>query len=133
MGTKALILLADGDIDDAEFLQEAITTIAPHIKVAVVKDEKQTANFLSSCADDELPAAVILDYNMGYFNGIDLLEWICRNERLTGIPKFVWGTREEATYVESCRRMGAVTYFVKPADFKGIGQIAQTIVMHCRF
>ncbi len=131
METKSLILLAEDDIDDAELLQDAIILLAPHIEVAIVNNGQKVADFLSSCPDEKLPAAIVIDYHMSRYNGPELLEWICGHERLTAIPKFVWGTLDQETYIERCRRIGAVNYFVKPGNATGIQQIAQSIVAHC--
>ncbi|MDB5210696.1 MAG: hypothetical protein JWQ30_1523 [Sediminibacterium sp.] len=123
-----MILLADDDIDDAELLQEAIAVIAPYVTVAIVTDGQQAAEFLAKCPDDELPAAVLFDYHMSPFNGPELLAWICNHERLMAIPKFVWGTLDEKTYAEKCKRFGATQYFVKPVDIRGVLHIAKSVL-----
>ncbi len=123
-----MILLADDDIDDAELLQEAIAIIAPYVEVAIVTDGKQVADFLAKCPDDELPAAVLLDYHMAQCDGPELLLWICDHERLVSIPKFVWGTPDEKTFGEKCKRFGATQYFVKPVDIRGVLHIANSVL-----
>ncbi len=108
------ILVADDDIDDLEFIEEAIRGVDPSAQVRMVKDGRSAIEYLRRLDDDELPGLIILDYNMPEYNGAEVLSIICKEGRYAAIPKVILTTSSHTKHIDECRNNGATAFFSKP-------------------
>ena len=109
------ILLADDDLEDQEMLREAIIQDRPFTRIISVQNGREVLDYLATCAVEDLPSMIILDYKMPFFNAADILEVIGNDVRYKSIPKIVWSTSQNIEHVETCLQRGAIQYFSKPA------------------
>ncbi len=128
---RRTIFLAEDDIDDQEFLKEAIFCIDPAIVVVTFTSGLKFIKSISELGDALLPTLIILDYNIPEVNGAEILEQLKRNKRYAAIPKIVLSTSDSALYRQSCLTHGASTYLVKPSSISGIHEMAKQILNFC--
>ncbi|MEO7529845.1 MAG: response regulator [Sediminibacterium sp.] len=131
MTIQKWILLADDDADDSQMLEEAITAISPVAKVKVFSDGRQVVRFLDDPANQDLPCTIVLDYNMPYLTGLQVLEKIRDYPLYKHIPKLIWSTSDYSEYRDACLGKGATAYMVKPRTEKDLTLLAKKIIGHC--
>jgi CheY-like chemotaxis protein len=88
-------------------------------------------DFLNKSKDEELPSLIVLDYNMPNMNGAEVLEQLCKDPRYQGIPKIVWSTSNNSSYIRECLEKGATSYLVKPATHKTLQEQAAQMLKMC--
>lgn len=131
-GNSRTIFLAEDDIDDQEFLREALLAIDPLIELVCFRNGIKFINGISQLKDGLLPELIILDYNIPEINGAEILERLKDDQRYDGIPKIVWSTSDSQLYRQDCLSFGAVAYLVKPSSVSGIREIAKQMLEFCQ-
>ena len=131
MSQQKFILLADDDQEDLELLSEVILEIEKDIRLHTVANGSMVLDFLKKASDDQLPSLIVLDYNMPNMNGAEVLERLCKEERYQKIPKIIWSTSNNSSYIKECMEKGATTYFVKPATHKNLQEQAVQMLKMC--
>ncbi len=126
------ILLADDDTDDSELLKTAILGIAPKAKVKVFSNGKQVIDFLEQHGNDDFPCTIILDYNMPFFDGPQVLEHIAKYPLYKHVPKIIWSTSGADEYQFLSIQKGANRYFIKPSNHLEIDVFAREILHLCQ-
>jgi CheY-like chemotaxis protein len=121
---KKFILLADDDQEDLELLSEVLLQLEADAKLHTVNNGSMVLQFLEKTTDDELPSLIVLDYNMPNMNGAEVLEQLCKNPRYLNIPKIIWSTSNNSSYIRECMEKGATSYLVKPATHKSLQEQA---------
>ncbi len=117
MITKQLnILLADDDMDDCSFFEEALKEFLLPTGYTVVHNGEQLMTLL---ADESyaLPHVVFLDLNMPRKNGFECLMEIKLNARLKELPVIIFSTSFELEVVNQLYKNEAQYFIRKPADF----------------
>jgi len=125
------IFLAEDDVDDQEFLTEALQQVDNSVRVHVEKTGDKAVGFLKQLGEHELPCLIVLDYNLPLISGHDILVDIKDLERYKDITKVVWSTSNSPHYEKMCLESGAAAYFVKPADMEGIRKLAEQMLAFC--
>lgn len=128
---QKFILLADDDQEDIELLSEVLLDIEKDIHLYSVSNGRMVLDFLHRTKDGELPTLIVLDYNMPGMNGAEVLEQLCKDVRYQNIPKIIWSTSNNGSYIKECLEKGATTYFVKPATHKNLKEQAQQMIKMC--
>lgn len=125
------IFLAEDDLDDQEFLKEALHAIDGGVQLVSFSTGVKFMNGLSQTADENLPGLIVLDYNIPELNGAEILEQLSKQERYASIPKLVWSTSDSELYRRTCLAFGAKAYLVKPSSVSGITNIAHEMLTYC--
>lgn len=125
------IFLAEDDIDDQEFLKEALHAIDASVQLVSFSTGIKFMNGLSETSDEKLPDLIVLDYNIPELNGAEILEQLAKQERYAAIPKLVWSTSDSELYRQNCLAFGAKAYLVKPSSISGISAIAKEMLTYC--
>lgn len=125
------ILLADDDQEDLDLLSEVILQLDDTTKLHTVNSGNRVIEFLKRTGDDDLPSLIVLDYNMPNMNGAEVLEQLCKDPRYQGIPKIVWSTSNNSSYIRECIEKGATSYLVKPATHKTLQEQAAQMLKMC--
>jgi len=129
--SRRYIFLAEDDIDDQEFLTEALLGIDNNLEIHVEKSGDKAVGFLKTLSDEELPCLIVLDYNLPLISGHEILKNIQDAERYKSITKVVWSTSNSPYYEKVCLESGAAAYFVKPSDIEGIRSVARKMISLC--
>ena len=122
------ILLAEDDIDDQELLTEAFKEIDPSIKLIAFSNGKKFLSYLNELPDNNIPAMIILDYNIPEINGAEILKLLEEDSRYQSIIKLVWSTSNSPLYENSCMALGAKAYLVKPSNISGLHELAKKML-----
>ncbi|OMP75706.1 MULTISPECIES: PleD family two-component system response regulator [unclassified Chitinophaga] len=125
---KKLIYIIDDDSDDQEILIAVINALNPGIKMQVFDNGKNFMNKINENDNDDKPSLIILDYNMPFYTGVEVLKRLKDQNNLIGIPKIIWSTGTDITIREECMNNGAINYYQKPYHYSGYFLIAEKIL-----
>jgi CheY-like chemotaxis protein len=121
------IMLADDDEGSRAIFIEAISEIAPHVKVSVaINGRKLMSTLLAS--DENLPDIIFLDLNMPLKNGWECLQEIRNNEMLKDIPVIIYSTSANREHIDQTYDGGANFYLIKPDSFSDLKLLAKNIL-----
>lgn len=126
-----LILVAEDDVDDQQFLKEAFESLQRHLKIKFIKSGEKVIPFLASVPDEGLPCLIILDYNLPQMNGQEILMQLKKVDRYDHIIKVVWSTSNAPFYENAARQSGAHAYYIKPYNLQGIKELAVSMLDLC--
>ena len=129
--TAKSILLVEDDVDDQDFITEALLRIDSQLSIHTVSNGTKVLPFLETLADDSLPNLLILDYNLPEVDGAEVLQMLRQNSRYEAIAKVVWSTSNAPQFKASSLKLGAATYLVKPSTIAGIESMAQQMLSYC--
>ncbi|WP_179353735.1 response regulator [Winogradskyella vidalii] len=124
--TKLHLLIADDDIDDCDFFQEAIDEIG-RITLSVLNDGVALMNYLSS-EPVNYPNLIFLDLNMPKKSGLQCLEEIKAIDTLKNIPIIIYSTSLDKTVVDQLYDLGAHHYIQKPGEFANIKKVVEKAI-----
>ena len=119
------IFLIDDDEDDQEFFVEAVSVVAPHVKVEIANDGEALMELLLN--KKLLPDIIFLDLNMPRKNGHACLQEIRANKKLSPIPIVIYSTSSNSEQIDSTFKCGANLYIPKPESFADLKLIAKNI------
>ena len=85
------LLLADDDIDDCTFFEDALEELPISATLLTVNDGVQLMNYLSAKSDN-LPDALFLDLNMPRKSGFECLSEIKLINKLKDLPVIIFST-----------------------------------------
>jgi CheY-like chemotaxis protein len=122
------ILVADDDPEDLELIEEHILSVEPTAELDKFMDGLSAYEYLHSQPDSELPALIVLDYNMPGLNGSQVLSSLNTAGRYKSIPKIVLSSSSTAKFIDECLKNGATEYIVKPDNMKEIHRLARKLV-----
>ena len=121
------ILLADDDVDDQLFFQDAVEEMDEDIRIRTVYSGEQLMRILTK-EDVVLPDLIFLDLNMPIKNGHQCLEEIRSNDKLKHIPIAIFSTSKSPNEVDKTLKAGANVYIHKPNDFARLKELISLVV-----
>jgi CheY-like chemotaxis protein len=128
---KALILVAEDDVDDRFLLQTAFHETGDDEELQFVENGIEVIDFLDKAASKQeesaFPELIILDLNMPKKNGKEALLEIKQHPLFKQIPVIVYTTTRNEFEVRKCYELGANTYIVKPVTFDSLCRVVQSI------
>ena len=116
------ILLADDDLDDCIFFQDALEELKQSKTLNIVHDGEQLMHNLKE-AKNEMPKVLFLDLNMSRKNGFECLEEIKRDKKFKKIPVIIFSTSYDEIIADLLYKNGAHYYICKPAAFPNLKKI----------
>jgi CheY-like chemotaxis protein len=122
------IFLAEDDIDDQEFLRDALLSLDDSLRIDIANTGEKALNYLNSLTEEQLPSLIILDYNLPQISGYELLKHMTGKKKFENTSKIVWSTSNSPMYEQSCLTTGALAYFIKPSDMDGILRMAEKML-----
>lgn len=129
---RPYIFLAEDDLDDQELLTDAIGHHNGTLQVHAVNNGKKAISFLEALTPEQVPALIVLDYNLPEMDGAAILQALDDLKQFAHIPKVVWSTSSAARYEDTCLKLGATAYFVKPASLDGISEVVGRMLALCQ-
>lgn len=114
--SKRLILLAEDDIDDHELLENAIEEIDPTWQLVCIPNGRKFVKYLDTMGESELPALMILDYNIPELTGVEVVKELNDQGRFMDIPKIIWSTSTSPVFKAKSIELGVKDYITKPND-----------------
>lgn len=118
------LLLADDDLDDCEFFEDALGEVASGTCLVTVNDGVQLMDFLLS-EPEKYPDIIFLDLNMPKKSGIECIMEIRSMPSLQHIPIIVYSTSLDIDVVDKLYEMGANYYVQKPGAFSVLKKVIE--------
>ncbi len=111
------ILLADDDLDDSAFFEEAIIDLP--VTFDKVSNGGELMGLLSSKTSQK-PDIIFIDLNMPRKSGMECVVEIKSSDELSKIPLVIISTSLETTMVIDLYEIGVNYYIQKPSEFKNL-------------
>lgn len=115
------VLLIEDNRDDALFLERAFHKAGLMPIDRIIDDGQEAIDYLSGGgrftdrAEFPLPTHVLLDLKIPKVNGLEILDWLRKNDSVKGIPVAVLSSSGERLDRERAMRLGVDGYFIKPS------------------
>ncbi|MEI6950142.1 response regulator [Paraflavisolibacter sp. H34] len=110
------ILMVEDDPDDRYITQQTLQDIGRNIAVTFLTQSDKVFPFLER---QELPAVILVDYDISPGNGLELLQELKRHPKYGHIPVIILGESDDPDLVRECYRQGANSFVAKPSTFGG--------------
>jgi CheY-like chemotaxis protein len=136
MGPHQTILLAEDNATDALMVQRAFKKAHLMNPVQVVDDGDKAVAYLAGegpYADREkcpLPVLLLLDLKLPRRSGLEVLEWLRKQDGLKRLPVVVLTSSKESSDVNRAYDLGANSYLVKPVDFDALMEMVKTLGLY---
>jgi len=127
---SAMLLVEDEDAQ-AVLVEEAVHELDSSISVPRVRDVEETIEFLTKSGEYEAapePNLILLDLNLSFRSGYDVLAAVCGTPSLRHIPVVVFSTSDTILDRKTSLLLGAVAHIGKPADYFGYLDALRKIV-----
>jgi CheY-like chemotaxis protein len=122
---KCSILIADDNFEDQKIIKDAILACVPDCEINYVYNGNQLMDFVLQkgryIQNSTLPTGIILDLNMPFLNGFEVLESL--QQHAVSIPVYVLSGLDSRRDNNRVLKSGARGHYVKPNrmdDYKGI-------------
>ena len=115
-----VILYVEDEENDVVLLQHVLTRAGIHNPLEIVKDGKAAKDYLAGDgpfadrAVHPLPGLVLLDLNLPYWSGLEVLEWLRQQPQLLRLPVVVFTSSNRPDDIARAYGAGANAYVVKP-------------------
>jgi CheY-like chemotaxis protein len=123
-----LIWIVEDDLDDRILLNEAFKDTQIPCTVFLFTDAISALQKLGTCPATEIPDFIVTDYNMHVMNGAEFVEALCTHRRYDQVIKVVLSTSSYLFDTEECLQKGADAYFIKPASYTQLVDVAFSIL-----
>ena len=129
------ILMVEDNREDVDLALRAFQQARITNPLQVVHDGQEALDFLFCTGRyarrrmEDRPQLVLLDLTLPKVSGLEVLLRMKADKRTRLIPVVVLTNSQSFHDMKECQRLGAETYIVKPADFKGIAGAAQKLGM----
>ena len=120
------ILSAEDDPDDRLFIKKAIDEAGIQGRVDFVPDGKSLIEKLTEQYDGHLPDILLLDLNMPFMDGLEVLKVLREHEDIRDLPVIILTTSSEQTDIDRCYSLGAKFFVTKPDSFYELVEVART-------
>lgn len=127
------ILLVEDNPDDVFFFRRALKSKNVEAPVVVAADGREAMAYLSGAKEyanralHPLPMLVLLDLQLPYFTGLQVLAWIREQPKLRKIPVVIFSSSSQASDIDNAYSLGANSYLVKPTDVAELGRIVEAV------
>jgi|SRR5664279_2822817 CheY-like chemotaxis protein len=114
------ILYVEDEESDVMLLQHVLAKTGIHNPLQTVKDGKEAKDYLAGNPPfgerglHPLPGLVLLDLNLPYWSGFEVLEWIRQQPQLRRLPVLVFSSSSRPDDIARAYDAGANAYLVKP-------------------
>jgi len=124
------ILYVEDEETDVTLLQHVLTKTGIANPLRTVKDGKVAKDYLAGNPpfDDRwlhpLPGLVLLDLNLPYWSGFEVLEWIRQQSQLRRLPVVIFTSSSRPDDIARAYDAGANAYLVKPNALADLSALA---------
>jgi CheY-like chemotaxis protein len=118
MSVVPTILYAEDDENDVFFVKRAFGKLQ-FDRMDVVENGRDAMEYLRRTGDAAaarpLPAVMLLDLNLPFYGGHEVLTWIRERREFESLPVIIFTSSAQLTDIERAYREGATAYVVKPS------------------
>jgi chemotaxis family two-component system response regulator Rcp1 len=127
-----MVYLVDDDVDDLEFVQEALVKNSYKGPVDTALNGQLLINKLTDQQRPVRPDVIVLDLNMPLKDGFQTLHEIKNNPALNRIPVIILTASSNKDDEMRCIALGCHAYFRKPDKIADYQSLVSTIKAHVR-
>jgi len=130
MTRECILMMADDDADDREFVREAFDKSGFRGEFRYVEDGGALVDYLQQAKGNPrdrgcpMPDLILLDLNMPRVDGYEALKQIKSDEGLRRIPIVVLSTSESESDIQKTYDEGVNSFITKPAGFEELVEMA---------
>jgi chemotaxis family two-component system response regulator Rcp1 len=125
------ILLIEDNPHEVFFVQHALKQVTQPVTLSVMQDGAQALAFLfhqEPYTQAERPDIILLDINMPYQSGFDVLAALEHDPHLKFIPVIILTTSSHPDDIDRCYELGANAYLTKPLGLDELYALIRTTV-----
>jgi CheY-like chemotaxis protein len=126
---KFSILIAEDDPDDRFLIKKAFEENKAGETVHFVDNGIKALEYLKKIQEENhsYPNLIILDLNMPFQNGKEVLKEIKEDVVLKKIPVVIFSTSSNESVIDKCYELGANTYIIKPISFEQLLKVVERL------
>ncbi len=128
--TTGPVLYAEDDENDVFLLQRAFQK-ANFPGLEVVHDGQQAVDYLSACGRDPVkcpvPSLVLLDINMPFLSGLEVLAWMRNQPAVADLPVVVFTSSSQEKDIELAYSLNVTAYVTKPSAANRLVEFAHAL------
>ncbi len=114
---KRIVLYADDDIDDKNWVKEACKTLNSSLQIEFVESGRCVLDYLKKSDGIDRPSLIVLDLNMPELDGRQTLKALKSNPAYKDIPVVIVTTSSNSMDKDVCKRLGASLFLIKPNNY----------------
>jgi len=130
---KAEILLVEDNEADIRLTEEALRETKVPLNLNIVRDGQQAVDFVfkqNGFANSPTPDLMLLDLNLPYKNGKDVLFEIKSHPDLKTIPVIMLSTSQASEDINEAYKLHANCFLSKPVDFEEFLDLTRQITSY---
>ena len=133
MKQNCSILHVEDDANDVYFVERALRGSGIDLPMDVVNDGQSAIDFLDKAGEGNgapagpKPCLVILDLNLPYKSGLEVLKWIRQDPRWRTIIVLVLTSSTSDADMHHAYSLGANAYVLKPSDATKLRELGQLL------
>jgi CheY-like chemotaxis protein len=126
-------LYAEDEESDILLLRHAFTSAGVRNPLHTVNDGKAAMDYLTGKepfadrAKSPLPGLLLLDLNLPYWSGIEVLVWLRQQEQLRRLPVLIFSSSSRPDDIAKAYDAGTNGYLVKPSSFPEFEALARAL------
>ncbi|AKP49714.1 response regulator [Cyclobacterium amurskyense] len=127
---KLNILLVEDNEGDVFLISEALEDLNLPLQISFAKDGREAVEFLNSCKKhgvNPTPDLVLLDINLPFKNGQEVLKFIKNSDELRRLPVIMLTTSSNQKDINESYTNHANSYIVKPFGAGGYQEILRKV------
>lgn len=117
------ILIVDDDIDDVNFLSEALQKCGIS-EIISVHSAAAALQYLHNCQNEELPKLIVTDVYLPIVNGVAFINELKKTNNLFSIPVIILSTHSSQYIKDVNENLPDADFIKKPDNFSGYLEIA---------
>src|SRR5687768_6581439 len=123
------VLYSEDEEHDVLFLKRAFKVSEIQNPLVTVQDGQRAIDFLAGAAlnHNPIPALVLLDLNMPYKSGLEVLQWIRSQPSMCALPVVVLTSSNQDSDMVRAYSNGVNGYLLKPGNPKELESIARAV------
>lgn len=126
------IYLVEDNDDDVFLIRKAVAQAPWPATIDTAVHGEAVLNDLNSRCEKGLPLPdlILLDINMPRLDGFQVLKAVKEDTRLRHLPLLVLTTSDRREDIQRAFGLGASSFFTKPADFDGLVELLERILIY---
>ncbi len=130
--SNRMVVLAEDDEDDQEFIRDAIKKINPTQELHVANNGKELLDYVHELKDNQVPCLFVIDLNMPVMDGWQTLDELNRLPKFSGVPKVIFTTSDMEQDKKKALKNGATLYLTKPSNMTDVVKSVGKILGYCQ-
>jgi len=124
------ILIVEDNRADLFLIREAIKQSQLESELQFATDGEKAVQLIAAADSDEAnstPDLILLDLNLPRRNGAEVLQYVRRSNRCSGVPVLIVSSSDSEEDRADAARFGASGYFKKPSSYAGFMKLGSVI------